>query len=45
MRLDARGVQGSLAVTLNKNRRLPFERLEGRRRGIQINTKVGTGVL
>lgn len=38
------GVQGNMAVTLNQNRRLPFESLEGRRFGGQINTKVGCGV-
>jgi len=43
--LGSPGVQGSSAVTLNQNRRLPFERLEGRRMGGQINTKVGNGVL
>ena len=43
--LGSPGVQGSSAVTLNQNRRLPFERLEGRRTGGQINTKVGSGVL
>lgn len=43
--LRSPGVQGSSAVTLNQNRRLPFERLEGRRTGGQINTKVGCGVL
>lgn len=43
--LGSLGVQGSSAVTLNQNRRLPFERLEGRREGGQINTKVGSGVL
>ena len=43
--LGSLGVQGSLAVTLNKNRRLPFERLEARWRGGRINTKVGAGVL
>jgi len=43
--LGGLGVQGSLAVTLNQNRRLPFERLEGRQRGERINTKVGCGVL
>lgn len=43
--LRSPGVQGSSAVTLNQNRRLPFERLEGRRRVGQINTKVGSGVL
>lgn len=43
--LGSPGVQGSSAVTLNQNRHLPFERLEGRRTGGQINTKVGSGVL
>ena len=43
--LGSPGVQGSSVVTLNQNRRLPFERLEGRRTGGQINTKVGSGVL
>lgn len=43
--LGSPGVQGSSAVTLNQNRRLPFERLEGRGAGGQINTKVGRGVL
>lgn len=45
MHSGARGVQGSSAVTLNQNRRLPFERLEGRRTGGQINTMVDSGVL
>lgn len=38
------GVQGSMAVTLNQNRLLPFECLQGRRMGGQINTKVGVHV-
>lgn len=42
--LRSPGVQGSVAATLNQNRLLPFECLEGRRRGGQINTKVGSGV-
>lgn len=42
--LRSPGVQGSMAVTLNQNRRLPFECLQGRRMGGQINTKVGSGV-
>lgn len=33
------GVQGGSAVTLNQNRRLPFERPEGRRTSGQINTR------
>lgn len=43
--LGSPGVQGSLAVTLNQNGRLPFECLKGRRTGGQINTKVGSDVL
>lgn len=42
--LRSPGVQGSMAATLNQNRLLPFECLEGRRTGGQINTKVGSGV-
>lgn len=42
--LRSPGVQGSIAVTLNQNRLLPFECLLGRRMGGQINTKVGGGV-
>lgn len=39
-------VQGNLAVTLNQNGRLPFERLEkGEMRGRRINAKVVSGVL
>lgn len=39
------GVQGNLAVTLNQNRCLPFERLEGRMRSERINTRVASDVL